>query len=792
MEKEMKGKEEKVVRQESVGWPADGGPYGRRKEERESGSPDGREDARGRENGVLSREALSEISGTVGAEGGPSALEHRPGGAFTDEEKRRFRAWGRDLFRPRTNPFGRADATNDPDGRALALWRPAWEGGVVAAAFPLAAFYAWGADGAWAAPLGFCIGAFGCVRLIDVVLLLRRRAKLSGKAPAFMGWGDLVLRMRHMQRKTGKTKARGEKEGVRAGVPREEAALSRLRGVLSGEDALFAAGAGAPVKELWLGLGFLWTPVHAQRLFELSTVAPETLFVSPFVRRLVGVREKGLGPGDTGSPVLHGVGDDEGDLFRPLSSLGGGTAIVGTTQAGKGVMLTNLVRQAILRGDPVVVIDPKSSKRLRNAVFAACRAAGRAKPREFHPAFPDRGIRFDPFGSFARATELATRVKAVMPADTSGAFSSFAWQAVLVVVEGLLFVDRRPSLRRLADTIESGIDALLDECLTKHLTDFGPEDWPARVRAKLDEVEEQGFRRGERNLELSAKALFWEETVKPKHPEPVLNRLIDTYRHDREHYAKITASLMPVLAMLTAGSLAKSLSPDREDPDDPRDVETLEGIIGAGGVFYVGLDALPDSTVASALGSILLADLTALAGARYNEERSGASVGRISLFVDEVFNVINEPLIELLNKGMEAGVHVTVAMQTIPDLTDRLGSEAKARMALGNLNNLIALRTKDRATQDFVAETFGKTTLWQTEVGITTGAAAHVKLNFSASVTKRMSGMRDDIVPRDWLGRLPNLEFFASLSGGKLYKGRIPILIDTDEGVKLGPVKELS
>ena len=695
----------------------------------------------------------------------PSVVETRPRAAFTEEKKRSFRAWGRDLFRPRANPFGRSDATNDPDGRALALWRPAWEGSVVVAAFPLAAFYAWGAEGAWAAPLGFCIGAFGCVRLLDVVLLLRRRAKLSGKAPAFMGWGDLVLRMRHMQRragKTGKTDVDGEKEGARPGVPREDAALSRLRGVLSGENALFAAGSGAPVKELWLGLGFLWTPVHAQRLFELSTIAPETLFVSPFVKKLVGVREKGLGPGDTGSPVLHGVGDDEGDLFRPLSSLGGGTAIVGTTQAGKGVMLTNLVRQAILRGDPVVVFDPKSSKRLRNAVFAACRA------------------------------ELAPRVKAVMPADTSGAFSSFAWQAVLVVVEGLLFVDRRPSLRRLADTIESGIDALLDECLTKHLTDFGPEDWPARVRAKLDEVEEQGFRRGERNLELSAKALFWEETVKPEHPEPVLNRLIDTYRHDREHYAKITASLMPVLAMLTAGSLAKSLSPDREDPDDPRDVETLEGIIGAGGVFYVGLDALPDSTVASALGSILLADLTALAGARYNEERSGASVGRISLFVDEVFNVINEPLIELLNKGMEAGVHVTVAMQTIPDLTDRLGSEAKARMALGNLNNLIALRTKDRATQDFVAETFGKTTLWQTEVGVTTGAAAHVKPNFSASVTKRMSGMRDDIVPRDWLGRLPNLEFFASLSGGKLYKGRIPILIDTDEGVKLEPVKELS
>lgn len=759
------------------------------KEKRDGVPEGGREGNREGRNRASDSPGVSQGRIGAGEKDPPCSAGESSFAAFAKEEKRAFLSWGRDLLRLRANPFGRADATNDPDGRALALWRPAWEGSVVAAAFALSAFYAWGADGTWAAPLGFGLGAFGCARLLDVVLLLRRRAKLSGKAPAFMGWGDLVLRMRHMRETSTRAGSRRDGRPAPAGVSREEAAVTRLRSVLSGEDALFAAG--TPVKDLWLGLGFLWTPVHAQRLFELSTVPPETLFVSPFVRKLVGVREKGLGPEDTGSPVLHGVGDDEGDLFRPLSSLGGGTAIVGTTQAGKGVMLTNLVRQAILRGDPVVVIDPKSSKRLRNAVFAACRAAGRAKPREFHPAFPDRGIRFDPFGSFARATELATRVKAVMPADTSGAFSSFAWQAVLVVVEGLLFVDRRPSLRRLADTIESGIDALLDECLTKHLTDFGPVDWPARVRSKLDEVAEQGFRRGERNPELSAKALFWEETVKPEHPEPVVNRLIDTYRHDREHYAKITASLMPVLAMLTAGSLAKSLSPDREDPDDPRDVETLEGIVGAGGVFYVGLDALPDSTVASALGSILLADLTALAGARYNEERSGASVGRISLFVDEVFNVINEPLIELLNKGMEAGVHVTVAMQTIPDLADRLGSEAKARMALGNLNNLIALRTKDRATQDFVAETFGKTTLWQTEVGVTTGAAAHVKPNFSASVTKRMTGMRDDIVPRDWLGRLPNLEFFASLSGGKLYKGRIPILIDTDEGVKLGPVKEM-
>lgn len=52
------------------------------------------------------------------------------------------------------------------------------------------------------------------------------------------------------------------------------------------------------------------------------------------------------------------------------------------------------------------------------------------------------------------------------------------------------------------------------------------------------------------------------------------------------------------------------------------------------------------------------------------------------------------------------------------DLAKRLGSEDAARMALGNLNNLIALRTKDRPTQDFVVETFGNTAIHTMRVGL--------------------------------------------------------------------------
>jgi conjugal transfer pilus assembly protein TraD len=115
-------------------------------------------------------------------------------------------------------------------------------------------------------------------------------------------------------------------------------------------------------------------------------------------------------------------------------------------------------------------------------------------------------------------------------------------------------------------------------------------------------------------------------------------------------------------------------------------------------------------------------------------------------------------------------------MQTLADLARRLGSEEAARMALGNLNNLIALRSKDRPTQDFIVETFGKTTIHTLRVGINTTGDEHLP-EFSASYTRQVNETMDEAVPADVLGKLPNLQYFASVSGGRLIKGRFPILL---------------
>jgi hypothetical protein len=95
-------------------------------------------------------------------------------------------------------------------------------------------------------------------------------------------------------------------------------------------------------------------------------------------------------------------------------------------------------------------------------------------------------------------------------------------------------------------------------------------------------------------------------------------------------------------------------------------------------------NALTDPSVATVIGALALANLAAGAGMRYNL----GGYRRISLSVDEVSNVLNQPLIEILNKGAEGGIFKACAMQTLADLAKRLGSEDAARMALGMPPNL--------------------------------------------------------------------------------------------------------
>jgi conjugal transfer pilus assembly protein TraD len=539
---------------------------------------------------------------------------------------------------------------------------------------------------------------------------------------------------------------------------------------------------------VFLGFGFEWQPVHSQRLYELAKIDYREFAVSPRLLQLLGYDSKPQPDAEIGLPYIHGVEPKEGPLHRPLQNFEGGTLLVGTTQSGKGVALANLITQAIRRGDVVIVIDPKNSRRLKRVVERAC--ADYREPDtflEFHPAFPERGVRLDFTFNWQKPTEIASRIQSIMPPDTAGAFSAFGWDAVNVVVQGLVEIEERPNLMKLTKYIEGGIEPVLENSLRRYYDQTVGAGWRELPEMKklLHDAHRGNLKRPSEaaSADLMAFVAYYEHHIAQNQRNKVIDAQVRTFRHNREHYQKITANLLPILSMLTSGDLGRSLSPDPFDADDRRPIMNFEKIERAGHVLYMCLDSLPDPSVASAIGALALADQAARAGMRYNL----GGYRRIALFVDEVSNVINQPLIEILNKGAEGGIFTTCAMQTLADLAKRLGSEDAARMALGNLNNLIALRTKDRPTQDFVVETFGKTAIHTVRVGLSHGSDAHLG-DFSSSYSTQLTESFEEMVPADVLGKLPNLQYFASVSGGRIIKGRFPIL-DPDADSRHTPGK---
>jgi conjugal transfer pilus assembly protein TraD len=533
---------------------------------------------------------------------------------------------------------------------------------------------------------------------------------------------------------------------------------------------------------VFLGFGFEWRPIHAQRLYELAKVDFRQYAISPRLLTLLGYAPQPQPDAEIGLSYIHGVEPREHALYRPLQNFEGGTLLVGTTQSGKGVALANLITQAVRRGDVVIVIDPKNSRRLKRVTQRACEDWRTPDTfLEFHPAFPEAGVRLDFTFNWQKPTEIASRIQSIMPPDTAGAFSAFGWDAVNVVVQGLIELEERPNLVKLTKYIEGGIEPVLEGTLRRFYERTLGAQWREAPQMKklLSDAQRGNLKRPSEaaSSDLLAFVGYYEHHLPQPQRTKTLDAQVRTFRHNREHYQKITANLLPVLSMLTSGDLGSSLSPDPFDMNDRRPIMNFEKIERAGHVLYMCLDALPDPSVAAAIGALALADLAARSGMRYNL----GGYRRISLFVDEVSNVINQPLIEILNKGAEGGIHTTCSMQTLADLSRRLGSEDAARMALGNLNNLIALRSKDRPTQDFVVETFGKTAIHTVRVGLSSSADAHVG-DFSSSHSTQLSESFEEMVPSDVLGKLPNLQYFASVSGGRIIKGRFPILQPDDDG----------
>lgn len=516
---------------------------------------------------------------------------------------------------------------------------------------------------------------------------------------------------------------------------------------------------------IWFGRGFRWTKQTAERMYYL--LGPGADLVEPLEKN------KTTESGDfVGKVWIHAL-EEERDILLPLDALKGQTLILGTTRAGKTRLYDLLISQAVERGEPVVIIDPKGDKELAENAKKACARVG--KPERFayfHPAHPEDSCAIDVMGSWNRATGLASRISALISAggdSNSDPFISFGWRVMNNFIHGQLILGQKPSLKSLRTLVESNPTEFTLAVLKEYIQQNNPkqEILHSYLTAKNGKMAEDV------PGQLAAYKKFYREVLSKTAPSPELEGLLSDEEHDKEHFSKMIVSLTPLLAMLTSRPLDSLLSPDPKTFHGR--ILTAQRIIDQNLVAYIGLDTLSDAAVGQAIGSIIAADLASTAGDVYNYQIPKP----INIFIDEGAEVLNQPIIQLLNKGGGAMFRVFLATQTLSDIAARLnGSQQRANQVIGNTNNTVVLRIIDQNTQETETKKFGKFPMNRMGTSLGSGISPHPMDMNNGSYSESMNIVDAELFPSSEFASLPALQYIAHFSGGTIIKGRIPIVQD--------------
>lgn len=615
--------------------------------------------------------------------------------------------------------------------------------------------------------------------------------------------------------------------------------------------------------QIWLGRGFVWTAKHTRLISELlkrdlaetqKTIegwAPVRKYIMGHLalcvlmpwKAVANYREtRKLISEQIGMPFIHGVGIHDEDKFQKMGHAEGHYLIFGTTGSGKTRCFDSFVMQCAFRGEATFILDPKGDKDLRDKAMYAAKLFDRPFVY-FHPADPEKSIRINLIGNWTRPTEPASRIAGLLAADSeSDPFTGFAWQAINTICQALVYTYHAPTLRNLRHFLEAGVEGLVIETMEAYLRlKFGDDEGAKVIKRLYANLKSQA-------TVLKAKALIQyyrdrcnttdqAETAK-KFADNTIDGLIVLYEHDAEHFSKMITSLLPIMSMLTSNHLGDMLSPSEEGVWRKKlSFTDTRALIAKQAIVYVGLDVLSDKKVGSAIGSLFLADLAAVAGARYDfevpdavydekdrtktqatvteiaqrdadeaERRANASrteavkdgvhdfleslilasdeekvqkdLRPVNVFVDEAAEVVNSPFIQILNKGRGAKMRLYVATQTYADFVARMGNKPNADQMMANLNNIICLRCPDPDTQDFISRRMYTTSVKKLTRSQSSTIAGDSPANRGGSISERLDETTDvPIFAPSLIGMLPNLEYIAILSGGNIIKGRYYIIL---------------
>lgn len=537
-------------------------------------------------------------------------------------------------------------------------------------------------------------------------------------------------------------------------------------------------------REVYIGEGFEWGAEHSQRAYQVIDMDSKMSDISlPFALRPVvaALRKETRKLG--GLPWIHGMGDEQTQRIVE-DTLYGHTFIAGAIGSGKTTLLRLLSINALHLGNVCIILDPKNDKDWIATMKRQMEYMGMGEQfYHIHPSKPSESARIPLLKHFTRCTEVADRVAPLMggAGGNSKPFQDFAYEIIYQTAQALTYLDRPVRLTEIQRTISADRRSLAQEVFHKYFKNtLGPE-WEEQLEKELSKIEAID--------PLEGMYIYYNQQLKKHHKDPVVDGVMQFALHDNAHYTKMVTTLRPVLTALTADPLSDILSPV-DDPtiDDPRPIVDIKTLVEKGGCLYLSLDSLSDAQSAGYISRLVLSEIAAISGARYNDE-DDTQCRRVSIFNDEVHASLenNNALLNLLSMGRASSMQLFLATQTLSDVEAKT-DEATSKRFLGLVNNFISMRTTDPATQEYVAAQFSKNSVAQVQVQTATaGSTGTSMLDFTSSQGERLMKTREYAFPQELLGQLPILQYVARLADGRKLKMRLPVLINSEKTGERAP-----
>lgn len=528
-----------------------------------------------------------------------------------------------------------------------------------------------------------------------------------------------------------------------------------------------------------IGYGFEWGSEHANRAYQVLNMDSTLSDVKvPFPFNLFNKQAKEQTEELGGKPFIHALGD-ETKITAVEDTFYGHTLIAGNIGTGKTTLLRLLSLNTLHMGigeknRVLVVIDPKNDHDWKESIRQEMEHLGLGdKFYSLHPAKQTQSARIPLLKNYVRVTEIADRIAPLM--GTSGGsktFEDFAYEQLAFVAQGMEYLGIPIRLTTIRKALNTGkiefCEKVLREFFYRTLGDDYEHQLNLKEVVKKQDVEPAAYL-----------AHYYKAKIRGEKENQAIEGIIQFLEHPPEHFIKMITSLRPVLTALTTKPMDDLFSAV-EDPasEDKRPIVDLDGIMETGGCLYISLDSMTDNKTAGFLARLLMAEIAAVSGRRYNNEDKEAP--RVAVFIDESHAALenNDSLLNLLAVGRASSIELYLATQTISDIEAKT-DEATAKRVLGLCNNFISFRTTDPATQEYVAAQFSKTSVTQIQVQSQSGASSSDSLfSFTSTHGERAQKTFEDSFPQQLMGDLPKLQYIARLADGRKLKMRLPIIIN--------------